>query len=195
MPSRSLPSRRHALNAEEMVAKKLIIVGRVLAPRGLAGEIRVEAHSDAPGRFSPGGVLHVRDHPHKIEHSTSLPKGVLALKLEGVENHKEAESLRGALLLVPEDMISPLPEGEYYHFQIIDLKVYSQEKEYLGLVTEILSTGSNDVYVVSEGGKELLIPAVDEVIKEVDVARGTMTVDLPEGLRPGRESQDPGGGR
>ncbi len=168
-------------------------MGRVLAPRGLTGEIKVETHSDAPGRFSPGGILHIRDHPHKIEHSTSLPKGALALKLEGVENHKEAESLRGALLLVPEDMVPPLPEGEYYHFQIIDMKVYTQETEYLGRVTEILSTGSNDVYVVSEGGKDLLIPALDDVVKDVDVARRTMTVDLPRGLRPGRETQSPGG--
>ena len=105
------------------------------------------------------------------------------LKLEGINSRSEAESLRDSFLMVPEDMVPPLPEGEYYHFQIIDMQVYTQEREYLGQITQILSTGSNDVYVVSHDGQELLIPALDEVIKEVDVERGMMTVELPEGLR------------
>jgi 16S rRNA processing protein RimM len=109
----------------------------------------------------------------------------MALKLEGINSRNEAEGLRDCFLTVSEDMTPPLPEGEYYHFQIIDMSVYTRKLEYLGQITQILPTGSNDVYVVSDEDEELLIPAVDEVIVEVDVAQGTMTVDLPDGLRPG----------
>ena len=87
--------------------------------------------------------------------------------------------------MVPEEMVPPLPEGIYYHYQIIDMHVYTEEKEYLGQIIDILSTGSNDVYVVSDGGPTILVPALEDVIKEVDVEQARMTVDLPLGIRPG----------
>ena len=167
-----------------MPANRLIVVGKVLGPKGLKGEIKVEPISDSPGRFAPGGILYAKDRPHQILRSTQLSVGQLALKLQGIDSRDDAEHLRGVTLLVPEDTALPLPEGEYYHFQILDMTVYTPEKECLGRVTEILSTGSNDVYVVSSDGKELLVPALEDVVKEVDVARKTITVELPEGLRP-----------
>ena len=168
---------------KDIASRRLVIVGRVLAARGLRGEVRVEVITDSPSRFSTGGILYLKGRPQRIQRSSSLPKGTVVLKLEGINSRSEAESLRDSFLMVPEDMVPPLPEGEYYHFQIIDMQVYTQEREYLGQITQILSTGSNDVYVVSHDGQELLIPALDEVIKEVDVERGMMTVELPEGLR------------
>lgn len=158
-------------------------MGRVLAPHGLKGEVRIEVITDSPDRFSSGGIVYVTGEPHRIERSFRLPKGTLALKLEGIDNRGQAAALRESLLTVPEDMVPPPPEGQYYHFQIIDMRVHTREREYLGQVTQIISTGSNDVYVVSFEGKEILIPALDDVIKEMDVERGVMTVDLPEGLR------------
>ena len=168
---------------KETASSRLVVVGRVLAPRGLQGEVQVEAISDAPGRFSSGGILYLNTHPHKIQWSSSLLSGRVVLKLEDINTRTDAESMRGHLLMVPEDMVPSLADGDYYHYQIIDLRVYSQQSEYLGQITQILSTGSNDVYVVSLDGRELLIPALYEVIKEVDVEMGTMTVDLPEGLK------------
>lgn len=161
-----------------------IVVGRVLAARGLKGEVKVEVISDSPDRFSSGGIVFVEGKPYTIQRSSWLPKGTLALKLKGIGSRGQAEGLRDSLLTVPEEMVPPPPEGQYYHFQIIDMRVHTQEREYLGQVTQIISTGSNDVYVVSSGEKEILIPALDDVIKEMDVERGMMTVDLPEGLRP-----------
>lgn len=168
---------------ENTTSRRLVVVGRVLSPQGITGELQIEAISDSPGRFSSGGVLYINDQPHEIKSSRELPKGRIGLKLEGIDSRNEAENLRGSLLLVPEDMVPPLPEGEYYHFQIIGIRVYTREREYLGQVTEILATGSNDVYVVSHEGSEILIPALDDVVVEVDVDGRTMTVDLPEGLR------------
>ena len=168
---------------ENTASKRHIIVGRIAAPKGRSGELVVEVTSDHPGRFSPGGTVYLDDHPHRILRSVKLPKGKVSLALEGIDTREQAERLRQSYLTVPEDEVPPLPEGQYYHFQIVDLRVYTQEGEYLGCISQILLTGSNDVYVVSEGGKEILIPALEDVIKEVDVKRGTMTVDLPDGLR------------
>ena len=158
------------------------MVGRVLAPRGLHGEFLLEVISDFPGRFSSGAILILGGRAHRVERFSCPPGGKAALKLEGINSRTDAEAIRDQFLMVTEDMAPLLPEGDYYHFQIINAKVYTHEGEYLGKVTQILSTGSNDVYVVSSDGKELLIPALDEVIKEVDVGRGRITVDLPQGL-------------
>jgi 16S rRNA processing protein RimM len=171
--------------SKEIGLRRLILVGRVLGARGVKGEVRVKVISDSPGRFAAGGTLYVGDRPRTIDSSMGLPRGYVGLKLEGIDSRDDAESLRGCSLQVPEEMAPPLPKGQYYHFQIIDLCVYTRLGEYLGRVAEILSTGSNDVYIVDHEGRQLLIPALEGVIEEVDVVRGVMTVDLPDGLRPG----------
>ena len=171
------------LTDRDFTSNGLVIVGRVLAPKGLNGEIQVEVLSDSPERFSSGGVLYVRGQPHTIHHSSTMPRGRVAVRLEGIDSREQAEALRHDYLMVPEDSVPSLPEGEFYHYQIIGISVYTGEREHLGQISEIIETGSNDVYVVTLCGEELLIPALDEVIREVDVKAGTMTVDLPDGIR------------
>ena len=107
----------------------------------------------------------------------------MIVKLEGIDSRTAAEGLRNKSLTVPQDQVPVLPQGEYYHFQIIDLEVSTSEGEHLGQIVEIISTGANDVYVVASEAGQLLIPAIDHVIKEVDLDRGIMVVQLPEGLR------------
>jgi 16S rRNA processing protein RimM len=92
--------------------------------------------------------------------------------------------MRGVLLTVPEDDIAALPQGTYYHFQLIDMQVVSDEDELLGVIVEILDTSANDVYVVrGETAPDLLIPAIREVVLDVDVEVGRMLVHLVPGLR------------
>ena len=92
--------------------------------------------------------------------------------------------MQGSLLTVQEDDIPALPEGTFYHFQLIDMKVYSDEGESLGVIAEILDTSANDVYVVrGDEGKDLLVPAIRETVLDVDVDEGRMTVHLIPGLR------------
>ena len=159
------------------------MVGKIGAPHGVGGEVRITSHSDNPGRFAPGGVLYLEGRPHKIQRSFKTHGRVWVLRLEGIRNHQEAEALRGKLLTVPRED-SPLPpEGAYYHHQLLGLYVYTQEGESLGPITDILITGSNDVYVVSNDGEELLIPAIESVVMQVDLEQGIMVVALPEGLR------------
>ena len=161
---------------------RLVIVGKITAPRGLKGEVQVAVISDSPGRFSSGGTLYLQGHPHRILRSYPLPKGKVGLRLEAIDTRAQAETLRNSYLEVPEELVPSLPEGKYYHFQILDLAVHTSQGAYLGRINDILSTRGNDVYVVEQEGQDLLIPAVDDVILEVDLETKTMTVELPEGL-------------
>lgn len=81
------------------------------------------------------------------------------------------------------DDVLPASPDTYYHFQILDMEVWTQSGEFLGKVNDILSTGSNDVYVVNHGKDEVLVPAMHDVVLEVDLGKGRITVDLPDGLR------------
>ena len=159
------------------------MVGKIGAPHGVRGEVRITSHSDNPGRFAPGGVLYLEGRPHKVQRSFKAHGRACVLRLEGISTRQEAEALRGKLLTVPREDSPPPSEGTYYHHQLLGLSVYTQEGESLGPVADILATGSNDVYVVSNDGEELLIPAIESVVRQVDLDQGVMVVDLPEGLR------------
>ena len=107
------------------------------------------------------------------------------MAFEGYDTPEQAGKLRNQLAYVPTADRPPLPDGEYYHHQLIGLKVISEQGEVLGKVTEILATGANDVYVVrAEIGAEILIPAVDEFVRAVDLERGELRVHLAPGLLP-----------
>ena len=118
-----------------------------------------------------------------VESARPHRAGIVA-RLSGVEDRNAAETLAGALLTVPEDSLDALPEGVYYHFQLIGMSVFAEDGEALGEIAEILETPGNDVYVVrKEGARDLLIPALKEVALEIDVPAARMTVRLLPGLR------------
>ena len=162
-------------------AEPFVLVGRILAPVGLQGEVRVEVNSDVPHRFSPGAFLYVAQEAYAIRRSRPVRQG-LVLGLVGVDSRAQAESLRGKALEVTVSDVPPPPEGSYYYFQMLEMHVFTQEGDYLGEVIEILPTGSNDVYVVSNGKKETLVPALADVVVDVNLEAKRMTVSLPNGL-------------
>jgi 16S rRNA processing protein RimM len=155
----------------------------VLGPHGVNGEIRCAVLTDFPERFKRASVLHVGESyaPCQVERAR-LSKGGLLLKLRDVESREAAAALRGHILFVPAAEAMPLPKGSYYWHEIIGLEVRTTDGRSLGSVTEILETGSNDVYVVRDEGHEVLVPAIAEVVRDVDVAGGIITVELIEGL-------------
>jgi 16S rRNA processing protein RimM len=107
----------------------------------------------------------------------------LILYIEGCENRETAESFRGNELMIPTHAAEPLPEGVYYRWQILGLDVMEQGGEKLGTVEDIIETGANDVYIVrGTDPKELLLPAIESVILEVDLEAGQLLVQLPDGL-------------
>jgi 16S rRNA processing protein RimM len=114
-----------------------------------------------------------------------LHKGRALLRLEGCTDRTAAEALRGYLVQIPSEESLPLEEGEYYEHQILGLEVWTASGEYLGELVEIIYTGANDVYVVEPSdanGKDILVPALEDVVLDVDLDAGRLVVELPVGL-------------
>lgn len=148
---------------------------------GVRGELRIEPLTDFPDRFRPGGAVWVRGERHAIEDVRPY-RDTLLLALEGIASREAAHALRGTLLEVPERELAALDEGEHYRFQIVGLGVFDRQGNALGRVVEVLETGANDVYVVQDEDGELLLPAIDSVVLEVDVPGRRMVVELLDGM-------------
>jgi len=166
---------------KEPVPPESLIVGRILAPWGIRGEVKVEVLTDFPERFAPQKVVYLNARPLEIE-SCRPHKQHLVVKLDTIDSVEDAERLRGQDLTIPRSELYPLPEGQYYTFQIIGLKVVTTEGKLLGRITEIMTTGSNDVYIVEGKRGEILIPAIEDVVKSIDLAKGKMVIEAIEGL-------------
>lgn len=159
-------------------------MGRIIRSHGRDGSLRIQSYSDNPARFQPGSRLQVAGESRAVVSLRPLPDGHALLQLEGLEDPNAARQLSGQWLIAPADPAPALPPGEYYHYQLVGLTVITDQGENLGAIGEVLETGSNDVYVVtSDAGDEVLLPAIEQVVKEIDLASGTMLVHLLDGLR------------
>ena len=158
------------------------LVGVVVGPWGFDGEVRVLAETDNPRRFSKDSRMLANGRAMRVE-QCRWHKGFALVRFTGIDTREDAQGLQGVSLEVPLDEVESLAPDSYYHFQVLDMQVWTREGEYLGVVEDILDTGSNDVYVVRGGEREVLIPALEDVVVDVDTDTGRMTVDLPEGLR------------
>ncbi len=165
---------------------ELVKIGKIIGTHGYKGTVRVELLTDFPQRFKKMKTVKVSQRNSVVEmiiETCSSHQGRLLIKFQGIDSIEEAEKYRNAFLNVSADEVYPLPEGSYYHFQLIGMKVYDLELGYLGELTDILETGANDVYVIkSEVYGEILIPAIKEVIDEVDLNTLSMQVKLLPGL-------------
>ena len=159
-----------------------VVVGRIRSAWGVRGDVSVEVLSDSPHRFAQGSLLRLKGKPTRVQRSRKGRRGLL-VKLDAADDRTQAEALRGEELTVLPEQVEPLPDGLYYHFQILDQQVKTRDGKLLGTVSEIISTGSNDVYVVhQEGRRDILIPALPDVVLDVDVEAKVMLVCLPDGL-------------
>ena len=168
----------------------VILIGKIIGAHGTNGTIRVYSFAESLMVFDAGRSIWVRSpdgHQRTIEISWAKPhKRILLLALKGVTDRNQAEALTGSELLIEKATLPDLGDGTFYWFDLIGLSVFSIEGNYLGQVASILTTGSNDVYVVrntqKEETEEILIPALESVVVEIDIDHRTMHVDLPEGL-------------
>jgi len=160
---------------------QFIPIARVVAPWGIRGEVKVESMTDFSDRFACGETAYLRGSPVKIENSRLHGNSVI-LKLAAIDSRNQAEEIRGLFLEIPSDRLQSLPEGEYYRFQMIGLKVLNTEGKLLGQVSDVIQTGSNDVYEISSDNGVFLIPATDEVIKSINIDKGCMVIELLKGL-------------
>jgi 16S rRNA processing protein RimM len=157
-----------------------VTVGRILAAHGIRGELKVQPLTDFPERFEAGSRLWLNGEERIVERGRWAGRSVI-LKLRGLETRNEAEALRGAHLTVPQPA-ELVEEGVYYLHDIIGLPVVDGEGEVLGTLAEVLHTGSTDVYVVRGDRGELLLPALDDIVTNVDVTAGRIVVAVPEGI-------------
>ncbi len=170
--------------AKTELPPEYLSVGEIVAPFGLRGELKVLLDTDFPELLLAATYLYIGDPPvrYAVEWVQQV-RGMVRLKLVGCDSREAAEALRGKLVQVrAEDAPSP-GAGEYYYYQLIGLEVWSEEGEYLGRVVEVFPTGSNEVLVVRGESGEILLPAIEEVVREVDLVAGRMRVYLLEGLR------------
>jgi 16S rRNA processing protein RimM len=163
----------------EFDAETAVTVGRILAPHGIRGEVKVEVLTDFPERFDPGATLWIDGAPIRVEASRAQGKAFL-LRLQGIDGRSEAETLRGRELMAPR--LDELGADTYYRDDLIGFSVVNAQGEGLGELADIFSTGSNDVYVVRGPRGELLLPATDDVVLEVDLPSGRLVVEVIEGL-------------
>jgi 16S rRNA processing protein RimM len=160
-------------------------IGKVVALFGIRGELKVLLLTDIPNRFAGLGAVYAGpDHRRRLIQSVRPYKGeMIVLKLEGIDDANTAESLRDQNLAIPVSELAQLPPDSYYQHDILGLMVITLDGQKLGSIVDIIVTGSNDVYVIkAPDGSQVLIPAIKDVIKQVDLIRRTMYIDPLPGL-------------
>ncbi|WP_339321348.1 ribosome maturation factor RimM [Paenibacillus sp. FSL W8-0194] len=167
----------------------MLNVGKIVNTHGIKGEIKVLSHTDFPEvRFAKGSELLIvppdgkAPLPVTVE-SSRFHKNMYIVKLEEYDNINDVEKFKGSMLKVNGEDLVELPEDEFYFHEIIGCHVMTDEGQELGVITEILTPGANDVWVVKpKEGKSILIPYIDDVVLDVNVKDRKVVVHLMEGL-------------
>lgn len=171
--------------SEDRKAEDFILIGKVLKPHGIKGDLRVRYFNPDPLFILNYKRLFLKDtrrgifRPFDVE-GVEVRQREIILRLRGIGDRDAAERWSGSLIYVSREDLPPLEEGEYYWEDILGLQVYTVEGEYLGEVANILPTGGTDVYEVRGPKGEVLLPAVEGVIREIDLEGGRMVVKVPE---------------
>jgi len=166
--------------------KGYVLIGKIVGVHGIKGTNKLKSYAESLSVFNPGRSIIVRDNLNRetcveLNWVKSHTRTAL-ISFKGVTDHDQAQALIGAELFIPETELPELDEDTYYWFELIGIEVYTTEDEYLGRIESIFPTGSNDVYVVKDKQKEVLVPALDSVVIDIDLEHKRMRVDLPEGL-------------
>ncbi|MCK5314858.1 MAG: 16S rRNA processing protein RimM [Anaerolineales bacterium] len=184
-PKRLLSSEQPA-GSPPLGEPAFLVIGRLRRPFGLQGEMLMEVLTDFPERLQVGMTVYVGDHylPVKIIGIRGHMKALL-VSLDEYNDREKAGELRNQVVTIPRSSIPPLPDGEFYHHQVIGLHVIDETNRPLGQVTDILETGANDVLIVhAENGRELLIPVIDAVVLDIDLKSSTIKIHPLPGLIP-----------
>lgn len=165
-------------------------IGKVIGVHGIRGTIKVYSYAESSSHYASGSTLTLMDEagnlkPYVIEGSGSH-KNIWRLSLMDIATRDQAQELIGRAVLILKADLPPLEEETYYWTDLLGMAVYNNNGDYLGVVSQIIPTGANDVYVINggpgEGSKEILIPAIASVVLEIDTVQGRMRVEIPEGL-------------
>jgi 16S rRNA processing protein RimM len=160
-------------------------IGKIVAPFGLRGQMKVRSLTDIPDRFAHLEEVYLGPEykPYTIKEVRPYKSDMVLLKVAGISNATSAESLRGQDVFIPAEQMAKLPPDFYYQHDILGLAVEKLNGQAVGTIVDIMPTGGNDVYVIkASDGKQFLIPAVKSIIKQVDLIRRVMYIEPIRGL-------------
>lgn len=162
-----------------------ISIGQITNTYGIKGELKVYPLTDDISRFTNLKEVFIEKNSVlgnlKVEYAKYL-NNMIVIKLKGIDDIDNANLYRNKYIKVHRKDAVKLPEGAYFICDVIGAKVYTTEGQYLGTVSDVLQTGSNDVYIVRDNDKEILIPALKSIFKDLSIENKKMIVELPEGL-------------
>ena len=159
-----------------------IEVGKIVNTHGVRGDIKINPFIDDVEAFREFGFIYVNDTKMKIKGVKFVKRNPI-LSIEGIDSVEKAEKYRNVSAYVDEEMLPELSDNEFYIKDILGLSVITIDGEELGKISEVYKTGSNDVYeVLKEDGKKFLIPAIAQVVKEINIKEKKMIIELLEGL-------------
>ncbi len=159
-----------------------IVLGMIIKPHGLNGAVKVKSYADSPESFTDSKRLTLvstddRRFSVTVENASAMGK-LITLKITGLHTREEAEELVGCRVVVDRVDLPEAQDGEFYWHDLLGMEVYDASGNYYGVITSILPTGSNDVYVVKgEKGDEILIPGTFDAIREVNVPDNKMIIE------------------
>lgn len=165
---------------------KYLEIGQIVNTFGIKGMVKVKPFTDNIERFSNLEKIYIKNKSGQTEYKiqeVKYHKNMVLVKFEGIENPEQADLLRNSYLIVDRETEESLEPGRYYIVDMIGLDVFTDDNEYLGKLEDIYNTGSNDIYVVkNELGKQVLLPAIEDVIKNIDMDNKKVIVHLIPGL-------------
>lgn len=167
--------------------QEYLAVGEIISSWSFKGKVKVMPLTDDISRFKKLKTVFLESNgqkiPYEVESVSLISNNYAVVKIKGIDTQQEAKKLVSQYLYVHRKDAVKLPKDHYYISDIIGLKVYTDEQVFLGEITDVLETGANDVYVVQRNDqKEVLIPAIKDVVKLVDIEGGKMVVKLMEGM-------------
>ena len=169
----------------QILSGGLLLVGKVIGPHGLGGLLRIWAFAGSNASFRDAESVLLRSVSGETREYTVIDirphKNTFLMKLEGLQSKDEAEKCRDADVFVNKEALDR-SDDEYFWYELLGLNVYLDTGQYVGTISEIIPTKAHDIYVVREGGKEICIPAIYEVVRDVDVANKKMVISALEGL-------------
>ena len=161
-------------------------IGQIVNTFGIKGMVKVKPFTDDIRRFDELKTVYVEKNNNQTEYEieeVKYHKDMVLIKFKGIDKVEQAEMLRNSYLTVSRDSVEKLEEGRYYIVDLLGLEVYTDEQVLLGTLEDIFNTGSNDIYVVkNKEGKQILLPAIQDVIKQIDMENKKIIVHLLPGL-------------
>lgn len=157
--------------------------GRIVRPHGITGEVKVDGPADVLEALASVRRVYLGEERSAVTvEACRFHQGSALLRLAGVADRNAAEGLRGRDVYLRAADLPVLPEGEYYAHDLVGLRVVDDAGQDLGELAEVLATGANDVYVVRTPDGERLLPAIESVVRRIDLDQGVIVVTVPPGL-------------